>query len=144
MRHDRSMQRLYLTFTIASLVFCLGCDRKSDFISETSPFVSITVPTPQDGKVAIASRVTRFAEQRGMKTHFVPDHFEPHEFTLSLTRTDLNIIAGNVMRSDRVHVTAYARGAPTAAQRTEVDAYLCEVMRHRCPRKSPLSTQSGH
>ncbi len=131
MGHDGFMQRLRLTITIATLVL-LGCDRKSDFITEKSPFVSVTILTPRDGKAAIAGRGKRFAERHGMKVHFVPDHFEPHEFALSLTRTDLNIIADNVKLGDRSFVTAVALAAPTSKQQAEVDAYLCEVMRHGC------------
>jgi hypothetical protein len=127
------MRRLHLFLVFAGIV-SWGCDRRSEFITETSPFASVTVLTPRDGMAAIARRATRFAEQRRMKVHFVPDHFEPHELTLSLTRADLNIIAGNVMSGDRLRVTATARAAPTSAQRSEVDAYLCEVMRHGCPR----------
>ena len=126
------MQRLHFILFLASLPCCVGCDRQSDFITETSPFVEVQVPTPPDGKAAVASRAEQFAKQHGMKVHFVPNHFEPHEFSLSLTRADLNIVAANVMLGGRSDVTAYTRSAPTAAQRAEVEAYLCEVMRHRC------------
>lgn len=128
------MQRPLLTLTVASLAFCMGCNRESDFITETSPFVQVTVPTPEDGKAAIAQRAERFADERGMKFHYVPYHFESHEFTVSVTRTDLNIIVGNVMRGDRSAVSAFARSAPTPTQLREVDIFLCEVMRHGCAR----------
>lgn len=98
------------------------------------PFVQVTVPTPADGKAAIAQRAERFAARHGMKVHFVPDHFEPHEFTLAVTRPDLNILVGNVMRGDKSFVTAVSRSAPTAAQRREVDVYLCQVVSYGCAR----------
>lgn len=128
------MLRLPLAVSSVSLALCAGCDRKSDFIMETSPFVGVMVSTPTDGKAAIRDRAERFAEQHGMEAHFVPDHFEPHEFSISLTRADLNIVADNVQRGTRSDVTAYTRSAPTSSQRAEVDAYLCEVMRHGCSR----------
>jgi len=126
------MHRPLLTLTVASLALCMGCNRESEFIGETSPFLEVTVPTPADGKTAIAQRAERFAAKHGMKVHFVPDHFEPHEFTVSVTRTDLNIIVGNVMRGDQSAVSAFARSEPTVTQRREVDSYLCEVMCHGC------------
>ena len=126
------MRRPLLTLTVASLALCVGCNRESDFITDTSPFVEVTVPTPADGMDAIAQRGERFASTHGMKVHYVPGHFEPHEFTLSVTRTDLNIIVSNVMRGDQSSVSAYVRSAPSLAQRREVDTYLCEVMRHGC------------
>lgn len=128
------MQRLPLALISVSLALCVACHRKSDFITETSPFVEIMVPTRTDGKAAIRGRAEPFAKRHGMKVHFVPDHFEPHEFSLSLTRADLNIVAENVLRGSRSNVSAYARSAPTSSQLAEVDAYLCEVMRHGCPR----------
>jgi hypothetical protein len=128
------MQQPLLLLTVASLALCVGCNRESEFITETSPFFEVAVPTPADGKAAIAQRAERFAAKHRMKVHFVPDHFEPHEFTVSVTRNDLNIIVGNVMRGDQSAVSAFARSQATAAQRREVDTYLCEVMRHGCAR----------
>ena len=128
------MHRSNLVLALAGLAFCISCDRQSDFITETSPFLEVKVQTPTDGKVAIVRRAERFAKQHGMKVHFVPDHFEQQEFTLSLTRTDLNIVAGNVRFGALTVVTAYTGRVPTGAQRTEVESYLCEVMRHRCSR----------
>ena len=124
------MKRLHFALCV-TIAMCGGCDRKSDFITEASPFLEMKVPTPSDGKVAIAARGERFAKQHGMKVHFVPDHFEPREYSLSLTRTDLNIVAANVQSGGASNVSAYSRSAPTSAQRAEVEDYLCEVM-HRC------------
>jgi hypothetical protein len=126
------MKRLYLALLSVSLDLCVGCNRRSDFITETSPFLDLRVATPSDGKFAIAVRGERFAKQHGMKVHFVPDHIAPREYSLSLTRSDLNIVAANGQSGSASNVAAYARSAPSAAQRAEVEAYLCEVMLHGC------------
>ena len=126
------MKWLHLVLLSLSAAFCVGCDRESDFITQTSPFLNVRVPTPADGKIFIAARGERFAKRHEMEVHFVPDHFGPQEFSLSLTRADLNIIANNVQSSGGSNVNAIARSAPTSEQRAEVEAYLCEVMLHRC------------
>ena len=123
-----------MLLTIASLVVCAACERKSDRITETSSFAVVQVTTPPDGKAAIASRARQFAHQHGLKVLFVPDHFTPQEYSLTLIRADLNIAANNVQKSSQSTVRDYGRSAPTSAQSAEVDAYLCELMLHRCIR----------
>ena len=126
------MERVHLALMIVSLALCSACDRQSDFITETSPFAEVAVTTPADGKDAILRRAKGFAQKQGMNVHYDPTHFEPHEFSLAVNRPDLNIIAVNVANGSRSIVRAYVRSAPTGAQRTEVDAFLCEVMLHGC------------
>jgi hypothetical protein len=128
------MHRVTRVLPLLSLALCVACDRRSDeFIYDTQPFFEVRVRTPPDGKIAIAERGKRFAKGHRLAVHFVPDHFEEQEYTLSLVRRDLNIVAGNVLSGATTYVTATSRGGTTGAQRAEVNAYLCEVMQHGCP-----------
>ena len=112
--------------------FLASCERKSDFITETSPFVSEYVRTPEDGHAEIAKRAAEFASRHGMKRHYVPGHFKATEFTISVTREDLDIGTGNVKLGNRTLVTAYTQGSPTEKQRAEVREFMCAVMLHGC------------
>ena len=127
------MRKVHLALAIVIFALCAACDRKSDFITETSPFAEVQVTTPADGKTAIARRAERFARQHRMTLYFDPTHFELREFSLAVNRADLNITALNVLKGGHSAVSAYARSTPTGAQRAEVDAFLCEVMLHSCP-----------
>lgn len=109
-----------------------SCDRKSDFITETSPFLSADVPTPVGGHDAIAERARAFAERHAMKLHYVPGHTRSSEFTISVTRDDMSIVTGNVLRGGRTLITAYSRVSPTPEQRKMVDEFMCSVFLHGC------------
>jgi len=54
------VQRLHATLTYVSLVF-LGCDRQSGFITETSLFVEVRMPTERTEGCYCFGRAERFA-----------------------------------------------------------------------------------
>lgn len=124
------MRRLILVLVAATVL--AACERKSDFITETSPFFSEYVTTPAGGHETIANRAGTFAQRHRMKLHYVPGHFQPTEFTISVTRDDLNIVTGNVQLGDHTFVTATTRRKPSQAQRLEVDEFMCSVLMHGC------------
>lgn len=121
------------------VLLCIGtvvtlCHRRGDFITNTSPFLSEYVPTPSDGHRAIARRAAGFAKRHRMKLHYLPGHFQSTEFTIAVTRDDLNIAVGNVLLGKRTLVTAVVRATPTPQQRAEVGEFMCSVMFYRCER----------
>ena len=136
------MWRVILGAWVAiAAITAASCNRKSDFITETSPFLSVYVPTPSGGHKATAERANEFARRHGMKLHYVPGHFQPTEFTISVVRRDLNIVTGNVLLGERTLVTAYTRLAPTNEQRALVDEFLCSVMMHGCENSRPAPSR---
>ena len=116
---------------IGACLVATTCDRSGDFITETDPFLSERIPTPQEDHAVLASRAKAFAELHRMRLHYVPGHFQESEFTISVTRQDLSIVSGNVARGNKTLVTAYSR-RPSPQQRQEVRAFICEVMRYKC------------
>ncbi|HET9336321.1 MAG TPA: hypothetical protein VFO12_07940 [Sphingomicrobium sp.] len=126
------MRRLTLILALVAMSLESSCDRKGDFITGTSPFLSEYVPTPDSGHEMIAKRAGDFAKRHKMKLHYVPGHFRATEFTISVTRDDLNIVTGNVRLGNRTLVTATARRHPTLQQRAEVGEFMCSVMMHNC------------
>jgi hypothetical protein len=137
------MRRLILPVIMAAAgVFATSCERKSDFITNTSPFLSEYVATPPGNHYATAERARSFALRHQMKVHYVPGHFEPNEFSISLTRDDLNIVTDNVLLGDRTLVNAYALGKPSSKQREVVDEFMCSVMMHDCPDHGRLAVKA--
>lgn len=134
------MWRIILAVAVVALVVLVAyCRQGSDFITDTDPFLSEYVPTPDGGHEAIAQRAENFARKHGMKLHYVPGHFQQTEFSISVTREDLNIATGNVLLKDRTWVTATARGEPSRAQRVEVDEFMCLVMLYGCGKSAAAS-----
>lgn len=110
----------------------MSCNRTSDFITDTPPFVSMSVRTPTGRHELIAARAKAFAIRHGMKLHYVSGHFQESEYTISVTRHDLNIVTGNVVEGRSTSITAYSRTEPTEKQQAEVAEFLCLVMLHAC------------
>lgn len=130
------MWRVILGVCVAvTAITTTSCNRKSDFITETSPFFSEYVLTPPGGHKATAERAQEFARRHGMILHYVPGHFQPTEFSISVVRRDLNIVTGNVLLGERTLVTAYTQESPTNGQRALLDEFMCSVMMHECERK---------
>jgi hypothetical protein len=105
-----------------------GCDQSGDFITETSPFYSKRIATPPDGHEQIAQRAKRFAQQYQMKLHYVPGHFTPKEYSISVTRLDTNIVATNIKSGKFTIITAYSRKTPSEESRHLVSNFVCAVM----------------
>lgn len=122
---------------LLSLLVCAGfvtasCERRGDFITETLPFLTEYMPTPDEDHQATAERARAFADRHGMKLHYVPGHFETTEFSISVTRGDVDISVGNVLLGRRTLLTAYTRAEPSPRQRDLVDEFMCSVMLHGC------------
>lgn len=110
-----------------------SCERRSDVITETSPFMTVLVSTPPDGGAGIKRRAEQFASRHGMRILYSEEHFSPGEYSVRLLRPDLNIAADNVLRGNQSVVRAYVRGEPSTEHREQTDEFLCKVMLHGCP-----------
>ena len=111
----------------------IGCEQRSNFITETDPFVTVYVSTPAGGTSVLVERAKQFAATHDLQVVVVDGHFEATEYSLSLVRPDLNILANNVGKGSRTVVAAYAVGAPSDNHRRAISDYLCAVMLHGCP-----------
>jgi hypothetical protein len=109
-----------------------SCDRGSDVITETSPFLTALVSTPPDGGAGIKRRAEQFASSHRMRMLYSDEHFSTGEYSVLLIRQDFNIATENVLRDRESVVRAYVRGQPSAEHLKEAAEYLCEVMRHSC------------
>ncbi|MBA3511941.1 hypothetical protein [Sphingomonas sp.] len=109
-----------------------SCERRSDVIYETSPFMTVLVATPPYGGAGIKRRAENFASSHEMRTLYSEEHFSPGEFSLLISRPDLNIAAENVLRGQQSIVRAYVRGEPSAQHREQADEFLCKAMLHDC------------
>jgi hypothetical protein len=109
-----------------------SCERRSDVITETSPFLTVLISTPPDGEVGISRRAGQFASSHEMRMLYSEEHLSPGEYSVRLLRPDLNIAADNVLRGQQSVVNAFVRGQPSAEHRKETSEYLCKVMLHGC------------
>lgn len=134
---DAASMRRRTVFNVAVVmsviaVTSLGCERHSDVITETSPFLTVIVSTPADGGAGIQRRAEQFASGYGMRILYSDQHFSPGEYSVRLLRPDFNIAADNVLRDKQSVVSVYANRQPTAEHRNEANEYLCQVMLHGC------------
>jgi hypothetical protein len=130
---------LYAFSLVAMLT---SCDKGGEFITDTSPFFEESVPTPPGGHRAIAERSKIFAKKHRMKVHYVAGHFKHEEFSILLTRDDINIVADNVNLRGRTLVAAYTTFPASGRQRALVIEFKCSVMLYDCRNRSPHGDQS--
>src|SRR5215213_7289533 len=126
---------LALRVTIAVLFASVSasCERRSDVITETSPFMTVLVATPADGGAGLKRRADQFASTHGMRMVYSEEQFSPGEYSVLLSRPDLNIAAENVLRGRHSVVRAYARQEASSEHHELAGEFLCKVMLHGCP-----------
>jgi hypothetical protein len=103
---DGGMRRSKIrALSVAMAVVTLGasasCDRNSDAITATSPFLSVVVTTPADGGSGIRRRAENFASHHRMRMVYSDEHLSSGEYSVRLLRPDFNIASDNVLQDGK-------------------------------------------